>query len=252
MVETSRELTGRVAVVTGAGRNIGRVIALTLAAAGCAIAVNVRSNKKEAEAVVKEIEAKGGEAAVFVADIADAVAVERMASAVATHFGHVDFLINNAAMRAEKPFEQLTVEDWRGVMSITLDGAFHCVKAFLPQLKASSTGAIVNIGGLSANTGARHRAHVVTAKAGLVGFTRALAHDLADYRITVNLVAPGLIGTQRPAGVPEPHHLTIHTALLGHRGKPEDVAQAVLYLCGPGARFVTGQQIHVNGGCYFG
>jgi 3-oxoacyl-[acyl-carrier protein] reductase len=251
MAETGRELTGRVAMVTGAGRNIGRMIAVTLATAGCAIAVNVRSNKKEAEAVVKEIDAKGGKAAAFVADVADATAVERMAGAVAAHFGHVDFLINNAAKRAEKPFEQMTFADWREVMGIALDGPFHCVKAFLPQLKASSAGAIVNIGGLSANTGAKHRAHVVAAKAGLIGLTRALAHDLADYGITVNLVAPGLIGTERPPGTPEPHHHTMYAALLGHRGKPEDIAHAVRYLCGPGARFVTGQQIHVNGGCYF-
>src|SRR6202007_1849212 len=100
--------------------------------------------------------------------------------------------------------------DWREVMDITVDGAFHCVKAFLPQLKASPASAIVNIGGLSANTGAKDRAHVVTAKAALVGFTRALAHDLAEYGITVNLVSPGLIGTQRPAGAPEPSHHLLH------------------------------------------
>ena len=251
MTETSGELTGRVAMVTGAGRNIGRMIALTLAAAGCAIAVNVRSNKRQADAVVKEIQEKGGRAAAFIADVADVAAVDKMAAAVAARFGRLDFLINNAAVRAEKPFEQMTFADWREVMGIALDGPFHCVKAFLPQLKASSAGAIVNIGGLSANTGAKHRAHVVAAKAGLVGFTRALAHDLADYGITVNLVVPGLIGTERPAGAPEPHHHTIYTALLGHRGKPGDVAEAVRYFCGPGARFVTGQQLHVNGGSYF-
>jgi 3-oxoacyl-[acyl-carrier protein] reductase len=146
----------------------------------------------------------------------------------------------------------MTYKDWREVMDITLDGAFHCVKAFLPQLKKSKTGAIINIGGLSANTGATERAHVVTAKAALVGFTRALAHDLAEYRITVNLVSPGLIGTRRPTGSKEPSHHLVHAALLGARGRPEDIASAVHYLCSPGARFVTGQQIHVNGGCFFG
>jgi 3-oxoacyl-[acyl-carrier protein] reductase len=252
MTDTAKELAGRVAMVTGGGRNIGRMIALTLAESGAAIAVNARSNKEEAQSVVKEIEAKGGKAAAFMADISDPASVDKMASNVAAHFGHIDFLVNNAALRAEKPFEEMTYADWRYVMGITLDGPFHCVKAFLPQLKQSSTGAIVNIGGLSADTGARDRAHVVAAKAGLVGFTRALAHDLSEFGITANLVSPGLIGTRRPAGTPEPHHHTIHSALLGHRGKPEDIAYAVRYLCGPGARFVTGQQIHVNGGSYFG
>jgi 3-oxoacyl-[acyl-carrier protein] reductase len=252
MTETSKELSGRIAMVTGAGRNIGRMIALTLSASGAAIAVNVRSNKAEAEAVVKEIEADGGKAAAFLADISDPTAVEKMASDVAAHFGHVDFLINNAALRAEKPFEQMTFADWRHVMGITLDGPFHCVKAFLPLLKRSSAGAIVNIGGLSADTGARDRAHVIAAKAGLVGFTRALAHDLSEFGITANLVSPGLIGTRRPAGIPEPHHHSTNAALLGHRGKPQDIAYAVRYLCSPGARFITGQQIHVNGGSFFG
>ena len=111
---------------------------------------------------------------------------------------------------------------------------------------------IVNIGGLSAHTGAKNRAHVVTAKAGIIGFTRALAHDLADDGITVNCVVPGLIGTPRPKDRPEPaHHLT-HRTISGHRGLPEDVAATVRFLCGPGARYITGQAIHTNGGAYLG
>ena len=252
MTGTSGELDGRVAVVTGAGRNIGREIALTLAAQGAAIVVNVRSNKAEAEGVVKDIQRQGGKAMSVIGDVADPAAVDRMAGEVAKHFGQVDFLINNAALRRETQFEQMTLEDWREVMGITLDGAFHCVRAFLPQLKASSMGAVVNVGGLSANTGAKGRAHVVTAKAGLVGLTRALAHDLAQYRITVNLVSPGMIATERDPDAPEPSHHLIHAALLGESGAPSDIANAVRYLCSPGARFITGQQLHVNGGCYFG
>jgi len=246
------ELTGRVAVVTGGGRNIGRTIALTLAQSGAAIVVNVRSNRAEAEEVVGKIKAMGGDAIAVVADVSKRDAVEKMAAEVAKRFDHVDFLVNNAALRREKRFDQMTYADWREVMDITIDGAFHCVQAFLPRLKASDAGAVVNIGGLSANTGAKDRAHVVTAKAALVGLTHALAHDLAEYKITVNLVSPGLVGTQRPPGTPEPSHHLIHAALLGHRGKPEDIANAVYYFCSPGARFVTGQQLHVNGGCFFG
>jgi 3-oxoacyl-[acyl-carrier protein] reductase len=250
MSDTEDELPGRVALVTGAGRNIGRAIALELAAGGAAVAVNVRSNKSEADAVVQEIEAMGGKAAAFIADIADAAAIEKMVAGVIARFGRIDYLINNAALRREKPIDQMTLAEWREVMSVTLDGVFLCVKACLPHLKRSDAGSIVNIGGLSAYTGSKHRAHVVTAKAGLVGLTRALAHDLADHRITSNLVSPGLIGTPR-AG-PEPQHHLVHSTLTGERGAPEEVATAVRFLCGPGARYITGQQIHVNGGAYMG
>jgi len=252
MNDIQMELTGRVAVVTGSGRNIGRAIALQLAAAGAGVAVNVRSNKAEADAVVREIEAKGGNAAAFVADIADPQAVEGMAAAVVEHFGGVDYLINNAAMRREKPLEKLTFAEWREVMGTTLDGVFLCVKACLPALKASGAGAIVNIGGLSAYTGSKHRAHVIAAKAGLIGLTRALAHDLADDGITTNLVSPGLISTPRAAGSLEPQHHLVHSTLTGKRGAPEEVAYAVRFLCGPGARYITGQQIQVNGGAFMG
>src|SRR5262249_60876406 len=113
-------------------------------------------------------------------------------------FGRLDILVNNAALRGEKTFEQMTYDEWRAVLDATLDGAFHCVKACLPLLKESGAGRIVNIGGLSAHTGSRHRAHVITAKAGIVGFTRALAHDLADAHTTAHSVIPGLIGPPRP------------------------------------------------------
>jgi 3-oxoacyl-[acyl-carrier protein] reductase len=248
MTNTENELPGRVALVTGAGRNIGRAIALELSAGGATVAVNARSNKSEADAVVQEIEAMGGKAAAFIADIADQAAVEKMVAGVAARFGGLDYLINNAALRREKPIDQMTLAEWREVMSVTLDGVFLCVKACLPHLKRSDAGAIVNIGGLSAYTGSKHRAHVVTAKAGLTGLTRALAHDLAQDHITSNLVSPGLIGTPR-AG-PEPQHHLTHATLTGERGAPNEVATAVRFLCGPGARYITGQQIHVNGGAY--
>jgi 3-oxoacyl-[acyl-carrier protein] reductase len=248
----SNELNGKVAIVTGAGRNIGRAIALALAADGASIVVNARSNRAEADAVAREIEAAGGKALVHIGDVADAGHVQAMADMAVGHFGRLDILVNNAALRREKPFAEMSYAEWREVMNVTLDGAFHCVKACLPHLKKSGAGTIVNIGGLSAHTGARDRAHVVTAKAGIVGFTRALAHDLAADGITVNCVVPGLIGTPRPKDKPEPaHHLT-HQTITGERGRPEDVAAAVRFLCGPGARYVNGQAIHSNGGAYLG
>jgi 3-oxoacyl-[acyl-carrier protein] reductase len=246
------ELAGRVAVVTGAGRNIGRATALELAAGGAAVLVNARSNREEAQAVVGEIEAEGGRALAWLADVADAQAVEAMMAAAVERFGRIDILVNNAALRREQPLEQMSFAEWREILGVILDGAFHCVKAALPQLRASGAGAIVNIGGLSAHTGARHRAHVVTAKAGLVGFTRALAHDLAADHICANCVAPGLIGTTRAPGAPEPTHHRTHDTLTGNRGTPDDIAATVRFLCGPQARYITGQTFHVNGGAFLG
>jgi len=248
----TRELTGQVAIVTGAGRNIGRAIALALADAGASVVVNARSNRSEAESVAKEIEAAGGRALVHIGDVADAKAVQAMADSATEQFGRIDILVNNAALRREEPFAEMDYAAWREILDVTLDGAFHCVKACLPALQQSGAGTIVNIGGLSAHTGAANRAHVVTAKAGIIGFTRALAHDLAGYGITVNCVVPGLIGTPRPKDKPEPaHHLT-HGTITGAKGRPEDVAAMVRFLCGPAARYVNGQAIHANGGAYLG
>ena len=248
----NNELISKVAIVTGAGRNIGRAIALALAGDGASVVVNVRSNRAEAEAVAREVEARGAKALVHIGDVADAAAVQAMADAATKQFGRIDILVNNAALRREKPFAEMSYAEWREIMDVTLDGTFHCVKACLPHLRKSGTGTIVNIGGLSAHTGARDRAHVVTAKAGIVGFTRALAHDLASDGITVNCIVPGLIGTPRPKDRPEPaHHLT-HQTITGERGRPEDVAAAVRFLCSPSARYINGQAIHANGGAYLG
>ena len=248
----NNELSGKAAIVTGAGRNIGRAIALSLAEGGASILVNARGNRAEAEAVARDIESRGGKAMVHIGDVADAAAVQAMADAAAKHFGRLDILVNNAALRREKSFAEMGYAEWREIMDVTLDGAFHCVKACLPHLRKSGSGTVVNIGGLSGHTGSKNRAHVVTAKAGIVGFTRALAYDLADDGITVNCVVPGLIGTARPKDRPEPaHHLT-HQTITGAPGRPEDVAAAVRFLCGPGARYITGQAIHANGGAYLG
>jgi len=246
----TQELSGRVAIVTGAGRNIGRAIALALAEGGAAVVVNARSNVQEAKAVAGEIERAGGKASAAVADVADADAVASMVEQAAARFGRIDILVNNAAVRAEQAFETMTLADWRAVTAVILDGAFNCVKASLPHLKRSGAGVIVNIGGLSAHTGAARRPHVVTAKAGLVGFTRALAHELAADNIRVNTVTPGLMATPRPAGQPEPQHHALVRSLVGRRGEPSDIAAAVRFLCGPGAGFVTGQNIQVNGGTF--
>ena len=250
MINTTKELQGRAAFVTGAGRNIGREIAITLAAAGAAVAVNARSNKAEADAVVAEIEKAGGKAISVIGDVVDQAAVAAMVAATVKAFGRLDILVNCAAIRKEGSLETIGYEQWREVLGVILDGAFHCTKAALPHLKASGAGAIINIGGVSAHTGAKGRVHVVTAKSGLIGLTKALAHDLSGDKITVNCVVPGLINTNRDPNAPLPSHHNVNRTLVGHLGASSDIADAVRYLVGPGARYVTGQTLHVNGGAY--
>jgi 3-oxoacyl-[acyl-carrier protein] reductase len=246
----STELTGKVAIVTGAGRNIGRAIAHQLAQAGAAVVINVRSNKAEADAVVSEIGAAGGKAIAVLGDVADPKTAEALAAAALKAFGRIDILVNNASLRREHSIEEITLAEWREVMNTTLDSAFHCVKACLPAMKKNG-GTIVNIGGMSAHIGSKGRAHVMTAKAGLIGFTRGLAHDLAEAKITANCVVPGAIDTTRSGASTPAHHLT-HGTITGARGKPDDVAAMVCFLAGSGGRFVTGQTLHVNGGAYLG
>ena len=249
---TQTDLAGRVALVTGAGRNIGRAIALALAEAGASIVVNGRSNAEAVHGVVREIEARGGAALAAMADVADEAAVSRMIAAAAERFGRIDVVVNNAAGRPEQPFEAISLADWRGVLATVLDGAFLVAKAALPHLKTSGAGAIVNIGGVSGHIGTRHRAHVVTAKAGLIGLTKALAHDLAADGITVNCVVPGLIETARDPSRQLPHHHSVSRTLTGRLGTPDDIAALVRFLAGPEARYITGQTLHVNGGVYLG
>ncbi len=243
------ELAGKVALVTGGAKNIGRAIAEDLAAAGANVAIVTRSDASAADAVAEHLRARGVEAESYIADVTDEAAVKSVLERVEQRFGRLDVLVNNAAVRPEAPFAELSLDAWRRVLAVTLDGAFLCAREALALLSASGAGAIVNIGGLTAYTGAAHRAHVVTAKAGLGGLTRALAVELAPNAITVNLVSPGLIDTARER---QPRHREHHATLLGRRGLPSEVAAMVRYLAGPNARYITGQTIHVNGGSYLG
>jgi 3-oxoacyl-[acyl-carrier protein] reductase len=246
---SDKELAGRVAIITGSGRSIGRAMALELAAAGAAVVVNVRSNRAEAEAVVKEIEAKGGRAMAAVADVTDAPAVQAMAQGALKKFGRIDYLINNAALRQEKAIEHMTFEDWRFITGVILDGAFHCVKACLDPIKKSDAGSIINIGGLTGAMGAPDRAHVVTAKAGIAGLTRALSMELAPHKITVNTIVPSMLA--RPDKPNEIPAHPVYRPLLGRAGWPDDIAPLARLLLGPGGRYITGQIINVSGGTYF-
>jgi 3-oxoacyl-[acyl-carrier protein] reductase len=244
----------KVALVTGAGRNIGRAIALTLAQNGYHIAVNVSSSVAEGQAVVNDVKAVGREALLCVADVSNPAQVREMFERIQSTWGRLDVLVNNAAIRGEDAFEDMSFDSWRKVLSICLDGAFHCSQQALALFPKGESASIINVGGLTAHTGATHRAHVVTAKAGLAGLTRALADELANRDIRVNCVSPGLIETARnAASAPvSPRHHQTRTNFMKRRGTSEEVAEAVAWLASPQASYITGQVIHVNGGAYLG
>ncbi len=245
------ELAGHVAVVTGAARNIGRAIALDLARGGAKIVVHANTSTESVAQTVSLIEAEGGTAIVAGGDVTSQADMEALMATAVAAFGRIDMLVNNAALRRETKFEDLDYAEWREVMSVILDGAFLAAKAVLPAMKAAGGGTIINLGGMSAHTGTTDRAHVVAAKTGLVGLTRALAFDLAPFKITANCVVPGLIDTKRgKSGHGSASLAAARVPLVGRLGQPEEVASMVRMLCGPQSRYITGQTMHVNGGAF--
>lgn len=241
-----QELEGRVALVTGASRNIGRAIAVALGEAGASVLVHAGQDAAAAEETARLVRATGTKAAVQLSDMASMEGPSIAVNAALSTFGRLDIVVANAAIRPEASIDTVSFEDWRRVMAIGLDSAFLLVKAALPALRKSDQASIVLIGGLTGTTGAKERIHVVTAKAGLMGFGKALAHDLGPDGITVNTVSPGLIETKRTG--PEPVHHASRSNPLGRRGTPDEIAAAVCMFVGPNARYITGQTLHVNGG----
>lgn len=240
------ELDGRAAIVTGASRNIGRAIAVALGAGGASVLIHAHRDREGAEETARLVRDAGGKAAIALGDLGDPEVAGTIVAAALAAFGRLDFVVANAAIRPEATIEDLSYEEWRRVMALCVDSVFLLTKAALKPLKQSDRGAIVTIGGLTGHSGAGNRAHVITAKAAVAGLTKALAHDLGSSGITVNCVSPGLIETQRSGE--EPKHHASRTNVLGRRGTPEEVAASVRMLCGPDARYITGQTIHVNGG----
>lgn len=242
-------LAGKAAFITGASRRIGRATALGLAGEGADLLLNARSARDEVEGVAEEVRALGGRAAVVMGDVTDEAAVKRMVDEAAAAFGRIDILVNNAAIRRQSPFTEMSYAEWREIMGVILDGAFLMCRAVLPVMVAGGGGTIVNIGGVTAHIGARNRAHVSAAKAGLVGLTKALAVEFADRNVTVNCVAPGKIGGERSKTSGESAKMTAEI-VLGREGKIEEAAGMIVALCLPQARFMTGQTVHVSGGLY--
>ena len=246
-MSAKRALEGQVALVTGSVRRIGKAMAMALAADGATVVIHALRSRDEADATAQEIRAAGGKALVHLADVTDEQKVNAMVAAIVAETGRIDILVNNAAIRGEAHFLDMTFAQWRNVTGNILDSAFLCAHAVLPHMVKQKYGRIINIGGVSAHLGSANRAHVVTAKTGLVGFTRGLASEFAGHGVTVNCIVPGRIGGQRShtsghgiAGAPP----------VGREGIPEDVASIVHNISLPTSGYITGQTIHVSGGMY--
>jgi len=242
-------LEGKVAMVTGASRRIGRETALGLARHGADLVITARSARDEIEGVAEEVRALGRAAAVVMGDVSDPADARRMADEARAAHGRLDVLVNNAAIRRQVPFLEMSPEEWREIHAVILDGAFLMSQAVLPAMIEGGGGTIVNIGGMTAHTGAKARAHVCSAKAALIGLTKAIAVEFADSGITCNCLVPGKIGGPRSAtsgGSPEAGG----EILVGREGAIEEAAGMIVTLCLPHARFMTGQTVHVSGGLY--
>jgi 3-oxoacyl-[acyl-carrier protein] reductase len=247
------KLDGKVALVTGSGRNIGRATILKLAAEGAHVIVNARSNQGEVDGVVREAQALGVKAMGVLADMAKQDQVEAMAAKALTEFGRVDILINNAAIRPHKSFVEVTDEDWEHVRGVVLDGAFYLTRALIPAMVKNKYGRVLFFVGDGAFSGrGSGRAHISAAKMALIGLARGLASEFAPHNIRVNVVSPGSIDTRRDnpewyrghapdaAGIP-----------LGRQGHVDEIAATCMFLVTEDGGFITGQTLHVNGGAAY-
>lgn len=245
----TKPLDGKVALITGAGKNIGRAIALRLAADGAAIAVNGRADRAIVDAVVGEIAAAGGRSIAAMGDVSDPRSVEQMTAAVVAQMGGVDIVVSNAGLRRQTPFLDMQLQEWREILSVALDGAFILAKATVPSMIARGGGAFVAMSGISTHVGTPNRCHVSASKSGLEGLMRALAIELAPKKVTFNCVAPGAIDTTRgPSAGARPSD--DRAVPLGRKGTVDEIAATVRYLVGPEGAYTTGQTIHVNGGVF--
>lgn len=242
-------LDGKTALVTGASRGIGRAIALRLAAEGARVAINYAGNVKAAEEVKAAVEAAGGAAILCQADISDSAAVEAMVADVVKEFGTIDILVNNAGITRDTLLMRMKDEDFAKVLDTNLKGVFYCTKAVAKLMMKKRSGRIVNMASVVGLVGNAGQTNYAAAKAGVIGFSKSAARELASRGITVNVVAPGFIGTDMTAGLPESvKEKTLAGIPLGKMGEPEDVANAVLFLASDQASYITGQVVNVDGG----
>ena len=242
-------LANKTALVTGASRGIGRATAIELAKAGAKVAVNYAGNRAAAEEVVALIEAAGGQAFMVQADVGDSVAVDAMVKSVVERFGSIDILVNNAGITRDNLIMRMKEEDWDAVIHTNLKGIFNCTKLVSKLMMKQRYGRIVNLTSVVGVMGNAGQSNYAAAKAGVIGFTKSMAKELASRNINVNAVAPGDISTDMTADLPEQAKTDLQSQIpLQRLGNPADVASAVLFLVSPGADYITGQTLHVDGG----
>jgi len=243
------DLSGRVALVTGASRGIGRAIALALAEAGATVAVNYKDNERLANGVVREIEQNGGTAIAWRADVADTNQTEAMIEEISSRFNRLDILINNAGVVRDFLLLEMEEKDWREVLQTNSFGVYHCSKAVLKGMVMRHWGRIINLSSVAAVRGGRGQSNYAASKGAINAFTRSLATEVGPKGITVNAIAPGLITTDMSQGVLAfSDHLVRERIALRRLGQPKDVAPLAVFLCSEAADYITGQVIYVDGG----
>ena len=253
MTQRFTSFTGRTAIVTGSGRNIGRAIALALAEGGASVVVNGHRDKEAVDAVVREIRQAGGKAIGVMADVSSHDAVADLVRKTVAEFGSVDIAISNVGIRRKQPFLDISVEDWNSVLGTNLSPAFYLARQAIPHMRERKWGRIIHISGFDGFWGqVTERAHNITCKAGLHGLAKALAREFGPDGITANTVAPGAIDTVRDwSQYAHQEKARIESEIpCGRFGKTDEVAAACVFLCAETGAFVSGQAIHVNGGHY--
>ncbi len=243
------QLKGRNAIVTGGSRGIGRSVAIALAKSGANVAVNYTSNQAAALEVVKEIEALGVGAMAVKADVSKGEEVENLVKEVLNRFGSIDILINNAGITRDNLIIRMTEQDFEEVIDTNLKGAFNCTKSVSRVMIKQKSGKIINVSSVVGVIGNAGQSNYAAAKAGLIGFTKSMAKELSKRGITVNAVAPGYIDTEMTASLPEKvREEFVNNIPLGRTGKPQDVANTILFLASEYSDYITGQVIHIDGG----
>jgi acetoacetyl-CoA reductase len=244
------QLKDKVAIVTGGSRGIGAAIALELAKNGAKVVINYNTRKELADKVVAEINEFGGEAYAIQADVSDSNESAYLVQETINHYGQLDILINNAGITRDSTFKKLSEEDWRKVIDVNLNSVFNNTSAALPYLLESDAGRIINISSIIGQAGGFGQTNYAAAKAGLIGYTKSLALELAKSKVTVNAICPGFIGTEMVQAIPEKVLAGIVEKVPQKRlGKPEEIARGVVFLCKDGD-YITGQQLNINGGLY--
>ena len=243
-------LAGKVALVTGAAQGIGKAVALLLARNGADIVVS-DINLEKAEETVQEVQTLGRKALAVKVDVAKLDDVEKMVEAILAQFGRVDILVNNAGIARDKLILRMTEEDWDAVLNINLKGTFNCTKAVVRHMSKQKSGKIVNIASVVGEMGNAGQGNYAASKAGVIGFTKTIAREFAQRGINVNAIAPGYIETPMTDALPEKVKEELKRMIpMDRLGKPEDVAETVLFLVSDSSNYITGQVLNVNGGIY--